>query len=75
MEFTSAIGAILEVGLAPVLVILLLWKGFDLLKQYNERLFNELLKTQIATRLILDKLNATKEYEDAIREMEERNKT
>ena len=75
MEFTSAIGALLEVGLAPVLVILLLWKGFDLLNKYNDKLFKELLKTQIGLRLILEKLNATKEYEDAIREMKERGKS
>ena len=75
MELTSVIGAILEVGLAPVLVILLLWKGFDLLNKYNEKLFNELLKLQIGLRLILEKLNATKEYEDAIREMKERGKS
>ena len=68
--FSTVVSSILEVGLAPVLVILLLWKGFDILNKYNRRLY----EIKLALYLILDKLDATQEYEDALRELEARKK-
>lgn len=68
--FTTVVSSILEVGLAPVLVVLLLWKGFDLLNKYNRRLY----EIKLALYLILDKLEATQEYEDALRELKAREK-
>ena len=68
MEFGAIISGIIEVGLAPVLVILLLWKGFDILNKYNKRYY----RIEIGQQLILAKLNATEEYNEAIKQLQKR---
>jgi hypothetical protein len=67
-ELGAIISGVLEVGLAPTLVILLLWKGFDLLNKFNRRYY----KLQIGLQIILEKLNAVEEYKEAIRQLKER---
>lgn len=67
-ELGTIFGGVLDVGLAPTLVIILLWKGFDLLNKYNKRMYH----LQIGLQLILAKLDATEEYKEAIKHLEER---
>ena len=62
------ITGVVEVGLAPVLVLLLLWKGFDLMNRWIKQFY----EVQIGLRIILEKLNATEEYDKAITELKER---
>ena len=69
-ELGSIITGILDVGLAPMLVIILLLKGFEYLNKNNKRLY----EIQIGLQIILNKLNATEEYKKAITELEEREK-
>lgn len=68
MEIGTLISGIVEVGLAPVLVILLLWKGFGLLKEWIQQMY----ELRIGQRIILSKLNALEEYDKAIQELKER---
>jgi len=69
MEAIGAwISGVVEVGLAPVLVILLLWKGFDLIQKW----IKEMYELRIGQRIILEKLNAIDEYDKAIKELKER---
>lgn len=68
MELGAIISGIVEVGLAPVLLILVLVKGFDLLNKYNKRYY----KLQIGLQIILVKLNAVEEYNEAIAKLKER---
>lgn len=67
-ELGTIISGVLEVGLAPTLVILLLWKGFDILNKFNKRYY----KLQIGLQIILEKLNAVEEYKEAIKQLKER---
>ena len=67
-ELGAIISGVLEVGLAPTLVILLLWKGFDLLNKFNKRYY----ELQIGLQIILEKLNAVEEYKEAIRQLKAR---
>ena len=69
-ELGSIIAGVLDVGLAPTLVIILIWKGFEYLNKNNKRLY----EIQIGLQIILSKLNATEEYKEAITELEEREK-
>ncbi|KKM61175.1 hypothetical protein LCGC14_1534360 [marine sediment metagenome] len=69
-ELGGIIAGILDVGLAPVLVIILLLKGFEYLNKNNKRLY----ELQIGLQIILAKLNAAEEYKEAITELEEREK-
>lgn len=69
-ELGVILSGILEVGLAPVLVILLLWKGFDVLRKFERTLFEVVLGIQI----VLSKLDATDEYLEAIRKLKEMEK-
>lgn len=69
-ELGAILAGVLDVGLAPTLVILLLWKGFDFLNKYNKRLY----ELQIGLQIILAKLNATDEYTEAIKQLEGREK-
>ena len=69
-ELGSIIAGVLDVGLAPMLVIILLLKGFEYLNKNNKRLY----EIQIGLQIILNKLNATEEYKKAITELEEREK-
>ncbi len=57
-ELGSIIAGVLDVGLAPTLVIILIWKGFEYLNKNNKRLY----EIQIGLQIILSKLNATEEY-------------
>lgn len=68
--FGTVMSSVVEVGLAPTLVLILVWKGFDFLNKYQKRLY----ELQIGQRIILEKLNAVTEYEDAIRELKVREK-
>ena len=67
-ELGTIFGGILDVGLAPVLVILLLVKGFDLLNKFQKRMY----KLELGQQLILAKLDATEEYNEAIKQLKER---
>ena len=67
-ELGAILSGVLDVGLAPTLVVLLLWKGFDFLNKYNKRLY----ELQIGLQIILNNLNATDEYKEAIRQLKER---
>lgn len=67
-ELGAIISGILEVGLAPVLVILLLWKGFDLLNKFDKRYY----KLQLGLQIILEKLDAVEEYKEAIKQLKAR---
>ena len=69
-ELGSIIAGVLDVGLAPTLVIILIWKGFEYLNKNNKRLY----EIQIGLQIILSRLNATDEYKEAITELEEREK-
>lgn len=62
------ISSVLEVGLAPTLVILLLWKGFEILNKFNKRYY----ELQIGLQIILEKLDAVEEYKDAIKQLKAR---
>jgi hypothetical protein len=62
------ISSVLEVGLAPTLVILLLWKGFEILNKFNKRYY----ELQIGLQIILEKLNAVEEYKEAIKQLKAR---
>lgn len=67
-ELGAILSGVLEVGLAPTLVIVLLWKGFDLINKFQKRLY----KLELGQQLILSKLDATKEYNEAVRLLEEK---
>lgn len=67
-ELGAIISGVLEVGLAPTLVILLLWKGFDLLNKFNKRYY----ELQIGLQIILEKLDAVEEYKEAITQLKAR---
>ena len=67
-ELGAILSGILEIGLAPVLVILLFWKGFDVLRKFERTLFEVVIGLQI----LLNKLDATEEYLEAIRKLKER---
>ena len=67
-ELGTIISGVLEVGLAPVLVILLLWKGFDLLNKFNKRYY----ELQIGLQILLEKFDAVEEYKEAIKQLKER---
>ncbi|HDZ13485.1 hypothetical protein LCGC14_0955780 [marine sediment metagenome] len=69
-DLGSIIAGVLDVGLAPTLVIILIWKGFEYLNKNNKRLY----EIQIGLQIILSRLNATDEYKEAITELEEREK-
>lgn len=69
-ELGSIITGVLDVGLAPTLVIILLFKGFEYMNKNNKRLY----EIQLGLQIILNKLNATEEYKEAIAELEEREK-
>ena len=66
--FGAVIAGILEVGLAPVLLVLLLWKGLDLANKFYRRLYELMIGLQI----IIEKLDATDEYREAIRQLKVR---
>lgn len=69
-ELGSIIAGVLDIGLAPVLVIVLLWKGFEYLNKNNKRMY----ELQLGLQIILRKLDATDEYKEAIAELEDREK-
>lgn len=66
----SVMSSVVEIGLAPTLVLIFVWKGFDFLNKYQKRLY----ELQIGQRIILEKLNAVSEYENAITELKAREK-
>ena len=69
-ELGSIIAVALDVGLAPTLVFVLLWKGFAYLNTNNKRMY----ELQLGLQIILRKLDATDEYKEAITELEDREK-
>ncbi len=67
-ELGAILSSILEIGLAPVLVILLLWKGFDILRRFERTLYEVVIGIQI----MLTKLDVIDEYKEAVRKLKER---
>lgn len=69
-ELGVLLTGILDVGLAPVLVILLLWKGFEFINKFTR----EIYELRIGIEILINKFDATEEYKQAMQQLKEREK-